>query len=384
MIEAILPRLAASVNMPSGKAKYIAFTHEDGDFWCPHCRKKFAAGGTGYATETEYITATYTKFMIKLASALKTYNNGAYKDVTILMACYGATTLMPVSGSAGNYSIDSGIASFMSSNSLSLPDNLGVIFSFDVHNNYNGTTSFASIKDVLDRYRTISNKFYMWTYIENSSNYFAPFDGVQQIQDSIKFAKENGAFAYFPQGMNVVGSYSIDWGALENYLLSKLHWDVNADVDTLIDEFFDNYYGNASTAMKSLYSSYKLKMAALNSTYGFGSKYNYMTNGYVNYISTTCWSKAELEGFLNKIGDAQYALYNAYGSGLISEESYSAFIARVNREALTFKYIYIKLYTSDAVDYYSAASASTLRTSFISECKSLGIDYFAEGVSVDY
>ena len=385
IISALLDRMATVIAW-SGAAhyNYIAFSHEDGPYWCPHCRQKYAntaALQSQYSSESKYITAIYTEFMIKLASAMA--SDGRFNGRTLVMSCYGLASDMPVSGTAGNYSIDGGISSYMTSNSLSLPSNLAVCMSYSLLNNYSGAVDTSAHADRVEKWNTITDRIMFWTYIENYENYFAPFDGLNQIQASMQFAANSGCEWYFPQGMNDIGSTSTDWGALENYVISKLRWDVNADVDTLISNFFDQYYGAASTAMKSLYSSYKTKMASLFSSYGFGGTYNKLDNGSgVNYISTTCWSRAEIESFLSQISTARSALLTAKNGGSITAARYNELISRVNVEELIYKYLYIKLYSSYAVSYYGAENLAALKTAFVSECSDLGVTNIAEGVAL--
>ena len=381
LISYLLERMYGLINYSGARhQKYIAFTHEDGSFWCPHCRKKFAAGGTGYATEEEYITAEYTKFMIKLANTMQA--DSRFKNITLVMAHYGLTSALPVSGTAGSYTIDAGIAQYMAANGLTLPDNLAVMVSYSVVNNYTGAEDFSKAQDVFERWQTITDKFLGWTYIENYTNYFAPFDGLEQIQANMQFAKANGVQLYFPQGMASIGTTSIDWGALENYVISKLAWDVDADVDALIDEFFNNYYGAAAQSMKALYASYKTKMKSLTESYGFGGTYTLLSKDGVNYISTTCWSRTELEGFLNQIKTAYNDILAAKNNGAITEAEYNELYSRINVEELTFKYMYVKLYSSYARSYYGATTTSALRRAFVEECKALGVTNFAEGQEI--
>ena len=381
LISYLLERMYGLINYSGARhQKYIAFTHEDGSYWCPHCRKKFAAGGTGYATETEYITAEYTKFMIKLANVMKT--DSRFNNITLVMAHYGLTSALPVSGTAGSYTMDAGIAQYMSANGLTLPDNLAVIISYSAVNNYAGAEDFSKAQDVFERWQTITDKFLGWTYIENYTNYFAPFDGLEQIQANMQFAKANGVQLYFPQGMSNIGTTSIDWGALENYVISKLRWNVDADVDALIDEFFNHYYGVAAQSMKALYASYKTKMKSLTETYGFGGTYTLLSKDGVNYISTTCWSRTELEGFLNQIKTAYNDILTAKNNGTSTEAEYNELYSRINVEELTFKYMYIKLYSSYARSYYGAITTSSLKKAFVEECKALGVTNFAEGQEI--
>jgi hypothetical protein len=56
--------------------------------------------------------------------------------------------------------------------------------------------------------------------------------------------------------------------------------------------------------------------------------------------------------------------------------------SRINVEELTFKYMYVKLYSSYARSYYGATTTSALRRAFVEECKALGVTNFAEGQEI--
>ena len=53
-------------------------------------------------------------------------------------------------------------------------------------------------------------------------------------------------------------SVGTDWFRLKEYLTAKLQWNVNQDMDTLIDNFFTNYFKNASVSMKNFFDSQQL------------------------------------------------------------------------------------------------------------------------------
>ena len=360
IIQELLPKLAAQLDLyPT--VKNISFSQPDGNFWCPHCvedwNENTGSVNSTFSTAKEYYTAINIKFMTKLANALKTYDGGKYADVTLYMLGYAMTSDCPT------ITVQNGQFTLLGE-TLTVADNLGVAFTYSFINNYEGSVNTTEVDARLAKWQQITNKFYFWTYLENYENYFAPWDGDQQLQENMQYAAANGAEVYFAQGLSQL-QVSIDWGALETYLTAKLMWNVNADETTVngwIDDFFNQYYGAASTAMKELYSAYKTKMAALKAAGNWGSQYNLLDG----YITTSNWTETELNTFLSKIEAAYTALESVRST--IGEARYNVLHDRVERESITFRYIQCALYDID----------ETARRDFQTACTSLGITHWSE------
>ncbi len=56
----------------------------------------------------------------------------------------------------------------------------------------------------------------------------------------------------FEQGTGANNKTS--WMEIRTYLISKLLWDVTADVNKIIDEFITGYYGKAAPYIKQYYT----------------------------------------------------------------------------------------------------------------------------------
>jgi len=97
--------------------------------------------------------------------------------------------------------------------------------------------------------RIAPGNMYIWEYGANyGQNFLFPFPVIRAIGENIKTYAELGCAGVMIQGNYV--SKGSDLVVLKNYVWRKLMWDPTLDVDTLIREFCDGYYGAAGTAMQ--------------------------------------------------------------------------------------------------------------------------------------
>ncbi|MCF8373960.1 MAG: DUF4838 domain-containing protein [Bacteroidales bacterium] len=97
---------------------------------------------------------------------------------------------------------------------------------------------------------TLTDNIYMWDYVVQFENYLCPFPNFSTLQSNIRFFNEHRVDMIFEQGSNTNWS---DMKDLKLYLLSKLAWDVKANVDSLTNRFFDVYYGEAQKPIRAYF-----------------------------------------------------------------------------------------------------------------------------------
>ncbi len=111
--------------------------------------------------------------------------------------------------------------------------------------------------DALEGWSAISDNIFIWDYGINFDNYLSPFPNLNILKDNMQLFKNNGATMHFSQ---IAGSRGGDFAELRAYLVSKLLWNTNANVDVLIRHFLSGYYGRADTY---IYQYIKLMEGAL-------------------------------------------------------------------------------------------------------------------------
>lgn len=102
----------------------------------------------------------------------------------------------------------------------------------------------ADYVEHLRSWTAITDKVYVWHYVTNFAHYLMPFPNFNAIRQDIPFYNREGVKGIFCQG-----SYSSGGGGemaeLRSYVLAKLLWDPETDVDATIDDFLQGVYGRA-------------------------------------------------------------------------------------------------------------------------------------------
>jgi hypothetical protein len=108
-------------------------------------------------------------------------------------------------------------------------------------------TSADFMRDVIE-WGKIAKDIIVWDYVIQFPNLISPFPNLQVIQPNLQFFVKNGVTAMFEQGNREVGG---EFAALRAYLISKLMWNPDAEVDTLMNDFLDGYYGQGGMFIRT-------------------------------------------------------------------------------------------------------------------------------------
>jgi len=100
-------------------------------------------------------------------------------------------------------------------------------------------TSASFMRDVVE-WGKIADDIIVWDYVIQFPNLISPFPNLQVLQPNLQFFVKNGVTAMFEQGNREVGG---EFAALRAYMISKLMWNPDANVDTLMNDFLSGYYG---------------------------------------------------------------------------------------------------------------------------------------------
>ena len=132
--------------------------------------------------------------------------------------------------------------------------------------------SFAN--DMKD-WSKLTHNIYLWDYVVQFKNYLTPFPNFPVLQPNIQFFKKYHVDMLFEQGSGHNWSDMIE---LKQFLLAKLEWDPDENVDSLATVFINRYYGAASKYVLDYYHTMNREMQMhadkkfLN-IYGFPSGY---------------------------------------------------------------------------------------------------------------
>lgn len=107
-----------------------------------------------------------------------------------------------------------------------------------------GDVAFSSD---LEGWGKLTDNILVWDYTIQFSNLVSPFPNLRTLQPNVQFLRKNRVSAVFEQGNIQSGG---EFAELRAYLLAKLLWDPDLDLEKEMDDFLDNYYGKAAGHVK--------------------------------------------------------------------------------------------------------------------------------------
>lgn len=105
----------------------------------------------------------------------------------------------------------------------------------------NDSLSVSFLKDITD-WGKISQNIYLWDYTVNFSHHISPFPNLHTLQKNIQFFTNNNVNAHFQQTNASIGH---EFSELKAYLIARLLWNPMVNVDSVMTDFLDGYYGAA-------------------------------------------------------------------------------------------------------------------------------------------
>lgn len=109
----------------------------------------------------------------------------------------------------------------------------------------------------MEGWSKISNNIFIWDYGINFDCYLSPFPNFPILQKNMKLFKDHHVTMHFSQ---IAGSKCGTFTEMRAYIVSKLMWNPDQDVDVLMKKFMKGYYGAAAPY---LYQYEKLLEGAL-------------------------------------------------------------------------------------------------------------------------
>lgn len=100
---------------------------------------------------------------------------------------------------------------------------------------------------IIKSWSSVTSNLFLWDYTVQFSNYMSPFPNIHTFSDNYKFFKQSNVKGLFVQGYADVPG---DMSELRQYLLAKLLWNVDIDIEETISDFLRGYYGEAAPYIK--------------------------------------------------------------------------------------------------------------------------------------
>lgn len=106
-----------------------------------------------------------------------------------------------------------------------------------------GCPDFA--RDVAE-WSQLTNNLMIWDYVVQFRSYLSPFPNWHTLQPNLQLFRQHGVKMVFEQGS---GADRSEFSDMRAYLLAKLLWNPQANMDSILTDFGKGYYGAAQPAV---------------------------------------------------------------------------------------------------------------------------------------
>ncbi len=110
----------------------------------------------------------------------------------------------------------------------------------------------AYFMHTLRAWSKVTDRLYIWHYNTNFAHYLLPFPDFDELAADLPMYQRYGVVGVFMEGDGSQGG-GAENAELRSYVMAKLLWDVHADVNRLVDEFLQAYYGQAARPMRAYF-----------------------------------------------------------------------------------------------------------------------------------
>ncbi len=221
----------------------------------------------------------------------------------------------------------------------------------------------------IEKWKNISDDMQFYYYDLNYWNYFAPYNTFDSLQENYRYAAASGASCIHTLG-NIPGSGAVastGFSVLKVYLESKLGWNVNADVEALIDKFFEGYYDVGADWVRKYFDEFRLHAVVQNQTLG----YNGPKSLYHDAMQATLWPKKLLERWIGY-------MENAMDSIIVYKETdptlYLQLYNHIAADRIDLYFMYVEIYNEEINEDLKLQYRRAIK----SDAEKLGLKSFSE------
>lgn len=144
----------------------------------------------------------------------------------------------------------------------------------------------AKFSNWVSEWKRVSDQIFIWDYTVQYSNYMDFFPNMPALKKDLSYFKSLGVKGVYEQGSEE--EYSL-FGDYKNYVISKLLWNTEADLDSLKYAFFENAYPNHADPLAEFITAIENKSIA--------SKKPLDIYGNIKSASNNYLSEAEFSSF---------------------------------------------------------------------------------------
>ena len=212
--------------------------------------------------------------------------------------------------------------------------NLSVQYVINNCDYYKTYAEQSKIVKALEGWDILTDTITIWEYSTNFTEYMDTFHNWNSVQDNIQLLASHGVDYIVEQA--AYNTCTSNFSELRLYVWSKLMWNPNLDVQTLIDEFMVYYYKDAADEMQDLFESVYGYIDTLVENYGLTVR-----SGGVEIMKKQYWSQLKLRSFRTMIDETVESI--SYLEEIFPEE-YKTVYKRIMKQSIWMDYYMIKYY----------------------------------------
>ncbi len=280
------------------------------------------------------VSGTTMRFVNAVADDVESWRVQNYPDreVQLVVFAYLSTQEAPVKDVLENGKYVPVDASVVARDNVTVriaPINSCHYYTFDnVGKNALSAKMFAS-------WRECAKSFAIWDYKVSFSTQIVPFPTWNSTAYNYRMYKEMGVMDILSQGDT--RSYNICMSKMDDYVRSRLLWDVSLNYQDLCYEFIENYFGVAAPQMRAYYDYMQLHFATKIATNNNFHAYTY------SGLSERGYWPMETLLTMRAIFEDAYARINA-----LPAEEQTAVRDRVDTESAFYRFALLELYDAEA------------------------------------
>lgn len=239
--------------------------------------------------------------------------------------------------------------------------------------NYNYTIFEKQNQEYLNYFYgwdSLCDEMSLYLYSTNYKYFLTPTAFFEQLQGMYQLGAAAGGYFVFDLGQRLQVGGVTAWHVFKSYLISKLSWNVNLDIDQLTKQFFEGYFGVGADSMMDFYQSYRVHAEyTVNYVYSAGVSV-YMPMNDVRY-----WPKNILDQWN---GYVETALSEIEVLKRVDPNAYQQYYDRITLERISLYYLMVELHK----DSYNDDFVQHMKLSFKEDCARLGVTVTGENAKL--
>jgi hypothetical protein len=105
----------------------------------------------------------------------------------------------------------------------------------------------ASFRKDMEDWSRLTDNILLWDYVVQFRNLVSPFPNLRVLQPNIQYFARHNVRMMFQQGC---GANVGEFGELRTYLIAKLLWNPDVNLDSVMNDFLSGYYGPAGKILR--------------------------------------------------------------------------------------------------------------------------------------